>query len=318
MMRLPDFQYWRDNMLARVISILFKLVTLIVIFTSIHAVNAQRSQLPYQLKYDTGQTIQPIFQGWSRNDDGTSEMHFGYLNRNYSDEMHIPVGENNFIDMAGLDNIQNQPTYFQTRNNRDIFTVTVPADFGNREIVWRLTTQGQTLQAIGWLQAEWEIDEYGGFTPDPEVLANQPPQLDVQTASSVRLPATLELTARVVDDGLPKPKPEKGEATVNEWNRTPLLTRAADALEVPTNVPHLQTNVRGTKVKPQAPKDKLTVSYSVWRGPADISLEPIFGEIADGQVTTKIKFSEPGEYQLKVRAFDGGKSAYEYISVNVE
>jgi hypothetical protein len=305
-------------MLARVISILFKLVTLIVIFTSIHAVNAQRSQLPYQLKYDTGQTIQPIFQGWSRNDDGTSEMHFGYLNRNYSDEMHIPVGENNFIDMAGLDNIQNQPTYFQTRNNRDIFTVTVPADFGNREIVWRLTTQGQTLQAIGWLQAEWEIDEYGGFTPDPEVLANQPPQLDVQTASSVRLPATLELTARVVDDGLPKPSPEKGEATVNEWNRTPLLTRAADALEVPTNVPHLQTNVRGTKVKPQAPKDKLTVSYSVWRGPADISLEPIFGEIADGQVTTKIKFSEPGEYQLKVRAFDGGKSAYEYISVNVE
>jgi hypothetical protein len=318
MMRLPDFQYWRDNMLARVISILFKLVTLIVIFTSIHAVNAQRSQLPYQLKYDTGQTIQPIFQGWSRNDDGTREMHFGYLNRNYSDEMHIPIGENNFIDMAGLDNIQNQPTYFQTRNNRDIFTVTVPADFGNREIVWRLTTQGQTLQAIGWLQAEWEIDEYGGFTPDPEVLANQPPQLDVQTASSVRLPATLELTARVVDDGLPKPSPEKGEATVNEWNRTPLLTRAADALEVPTNVPHLQTNVRGTKVKPQAPKDKLTVSYSVWRGPADISLEPIFGEIADGQVTTKIKFSEPGEYQLKVHAFDGGKSAYEYISVNVE
>jgi hypothetical protein len=318
MMRLPDFQYWRDNMLARVIRNLFKFVTLIVIFTSIHAVNAQRSQLPYQLKYDTGQTIQPIFQGWSRNDDGTSEMHFGYLNRNYSDEMHIPVGENNFIDMAGLDNIQNQPTYFQTRNNRDIFTVTVPADFGNREIVWRLTTQGQTLQAIGWLQAEWEIDEYGGFTPDPEVLANQPPRLDVQMASSVRLPATLELTARVVDDGLPKPSPEKGEATVNEWNRTPLLTRAAGALEVPTNVPHLQTNVRGTKVKPQAPKDKLTVSYSVWRGPADISLEPIFGEIADGQVTTEIKFSEPGEYQLKVHAFDGGKSAYEYISVNVE
>lgn len=318
MMRLPDFQYWRDNMLARVIRNLFKFVTLIVIFTSIHAVNAQRSQLPYQLKYDSGQTIQPIFQGWSRNDDGTREMHFGYLNRNYSDEMHIPVGENNFIDMAGLDNIQNQPTYFQTRNNRDIFTVTVPADFGNREIVWRLTTQGQTLQAIGWLQAEWEIDEYGGFTPDPEVLANQPPQLDVQMASSVRLPATLELTARVVDDGLPKPSPEKGEATVNEWNRTPLLTRAADALEVPTNVPHLQTNVRGTKVKPQAPKDKLTVSYSVWRGPADISLEPVFGEIADGQVTTEIKFSEPGEYQLKVHAFDGGKSAYEYISVNVE
>ena len=217
-------------MLARVISILFKFVTLLIIFISIQMVNAQRAHLPYQLKYDVGQTIQPIFQGWSRNDDGTREMHFGYLNRNYSDEMHIPVGENNFIDMAGLDNIQNQPTYFQTRNNRDIFTVTVPADFGNREIVWRLTTQGQTLEAIGWLQAEWEIDEYGGYTPDPEVLANQPPQLEVQSASSVRLPAALKLTAQVTDDGLPKPKPEKEETTVNEWNRTPLLTRPSDCL----------------------------------------------------------------------------------------
>ena len=305
-------------MLARAISVFLKFLTLLVIFTSIQIVNAQRSHLPYQLKYDVGQTIQPIFQGWSRNDDGSREMHFGYLNRNYSDEMHIPVGENNFIDMAGLDNIQNQPTYFQTRNNRDVFTVTVPADFGNREIVWRLTSQGQTLEAIGWLQAEWEIDEYGGYTPDPEVLANRPPELEVQNANSVRLPGTLELTARVTDDGLPKPEPEKEETTVNEWNRTPLLTRPADALEIPTNVPHLQTNVRGTKQKPQPPKDKLTVSYSVWRGPANISSEPMFGEVVDGQATTKIIFSEPGEYQLKVRAFDGGKSSYEYISVNVE
>ena len=305
-------------MLARVINTLFKFLTLLVIFTSIQVVNGQRAHLPYQLKYDVGQTIQPIFQGWSRNDDGSREMHFGYLNRNYSDEMHIPVGENNFIDMAGLDNIQNQPTYFQTRNNRDIFTVTVPADFGNREIVWRLTTQGQTLEAIGWLQAEWEIDEYGGYTPDPEVLANQPPQLEVQSASSVRLPAALELTAQVTDDGLPKPKPEKEETAVNEWNRTPLLTRPADALEVPTNVPHLQTNLRGTKQRAQPPQDKLTVSYSVWRGPANIVSEPIFGEVLNGEVATEIKYSERGEYQLKVRAFDGGKSAYQYISVNVE
>ena len=76
--------------------------------------------------------------------------------------------------------------------------------------------------------------------------------------------------------------------------------------------------MRGAKQKPQPPKDKLTVSYSVWRGPANISSEPMFGEVVDGQATTKIIFSEPGEYQLKVRAFDGGKSSYEYISVNVE
>ncbi len=298
---------------------LFGILALLVLISPFQLALAQRDHLPYQLKYDVGQTIQPIFQGWSRNDDGSFDMHFGYLNRNYSEEVHIPVGTDNFIDMAGLDNIQNQPTYFQTRNNRDIFTVNVPADFGDREIVWQLTSQGQTLEAIGWLQAEWEIDEYGGYTPDPEVLANQPPELSVLTATSVRLPATLTLTASVTDDGLPEPEPERTEPRpVNEWNRTPLLTRPEGALEIPTNVPHLQTTVRGDKEKPSPPRNKLTVSYTVWRGPANISAEPLFAEVNNGNATTEITFTEPGEYQLQVRAFDGGKSTYEFISVNVQ
>ncbi len=295
-------------------------VALMFLVNPLQSALAQFEHLPYQLKYDKGQTIQPIFQGWSRNEDGSFDMHFGYLNRNYTEELNIPIGPDNFIDMAGLDNIQNQPTYFHTRNNRDIFTVNVPADFGNREIVWRLTSQGQTLEAIGWLQAEWEIDEYGGYTPDPEVLANQPPMLDIVSATSVRLPATLTLTASVTDDGLPEHRATRGEEeprTVNEWNRTPLLTRPENALEIPTNVPHLQTNVRGTKMKPTPPRDRLSVSYMVWRGPANITTEPMFAEVVNGKSTTEITFSEPGEYQLRVQAFDGVKSSYETVSVNV-
>jgi len=281
---------------------------------------AQLEHLPYQLKYDRNQTIQPIFQGWSRNSDGSFDMHFGYLNRNYNEELSIPIGTDNFIDMAGLDNVQNQPTFFHSRLHRDIFTVNVPADFGNREIVWRLTTQGKTLEAVGWLQSEWEIDEYGGYTPDEETLANQPPSLSIATATSVTLPGRLTLTATVTDDGLPKPKPARDAnepAFVNEWNSTPLLTRPESALEIPTNVPHLQTDVRGAKQTPTAPRDKLTVSYTVWRGPANIVVEPPFAEVVNGQATSEISFSEPGEYQLKVRAFDGGKSTDEYINVNV-
>jgi len=304
-------------MLTRTINGLFGFFALIVLVSPFQVAMAQRAHLAYQHKYDTGQTIQPIFQGWSRNEDGTIDMHFGYLNRNYSAELHIPVGANNVIDMAGLDNIQNQPTYFQTRNNRDIFRVTVPADFGNREIVWQLTTEGQTLEAIGWLQSEWEIDEFGGYEPDPKVLANQPPQLSVISATSVSLPAKLTLTASVTDDGLPEPEPERVR-TNNEWNTTPLLSRPEGALPIPTNVPHLQTNVRGTKVRPRAPQDKLTVSYMVWRGPANISTEPMFAEVANGSATTEISFTEPGEYQLQVRAFDGGKSTYEFVTVNVQ
>lgn len=298
---------------------LFGLLALVVLVSPLQPAMAQRAHLPYQLKYDTGQTIQPIFQGWSRNEDGSFEMHFGYLNRNYTEELHIPIGADNFIDMAGLDNIQTQPTYFHTRNNRDIFTVNVPADFGNREIVWRLTSQGQTLEAIGWLQPEWEIDEYGGYTPDEEVLANQPPELRIVTATSVRLPAKLTLRASVTDDGLPEHKSASNEPRpVNEWNRTPLLTRPQTALEIPTNVPHLATNVRGIKEKPEPPRNKMTVSYSVWRGPANITTEPQFAEVDNGNATTVVTFTEPGEYQLQVRAFDGAKSSYEIVTVNVQ
>ena len=117
---------------------------------------AQLDHLPYMLKYNKGQNIQPIFQGWSRNPDGSYEMHLGYLNRNYLEELHVPIGPDNHIEPGGPD--QGQPTYFYTRNNRQIFSVTVPADFGNRELIWTLTIRGKTEQAVGWLQPEWEIN----------------------------------------------------------------------------------------------------------------------------------------------------------------
>lgn len=313
-------------MLTRTINGLFGFFALVVLISPFQVAMAQRDHLAYQHKYDTGQTIQPIFQGWSRNEDGTIDMHFGYLNRNYSAELHIPIGADNVIDMVGLDNIQNQPTYFQTRNNRDIFTVTVPADFGNREIVWRLTTEGQTLEAFGWLQSEWEITGLENELDPSEmrfdggpVLANQPPGLSVASATSVRLPAKLTLTASVTDDGLPEPEPEpEQESTPNEWDTTRLLSRPEGAMPIPTNVPHLQTNLRGSKVRPRAPQDKLTVSYIVWRGPANITTEPMFSEVANGSAATEITFTEPGEYQLQVRAFDGGNSTYEFVTVNVQ
>ena len=37
----------------------------------------------------------PYFEGWEHNPDGTYSMVFGYLNRNYEEEIDIPVGPNN-------------------------------------------------------------------------------------------------------------------------------------------------------------------------------------------------------------------------------
>ena len=287
---------------------------------------AQIEHLPYQLRYNSGQTVQPIFQGWSRNADGSFDMHFGYLNRNYIEELNVPIGADNFIDMAGVDQRQRQPTYFHARSNRDIFTVNVPADFGDREIVWSLNTQGKTLQAIGWLQSEWEIEEYGGRAPDEETLENHPPEITLSTAVSVQLSATLSLTAMVTDDGLPKPEAEPTEEEQRQKDaaarqpsqaRPPMLTPPEDALEIPVNVPQLSLTARGNKINARPPSDKLTVSYIVWRGRGNITTDPQFAEVENGSATTSITFSKSGEYELQVRAYDGGKSTYEFVTVNV-
>ena len=46
----------------------------------------------YGLRYSSGQAVQPIFEGWSKNPDGSFLMHFGYLNRNYVEEVNVTDG----------------------------------------------------------------------------------------------------------------------------------------------------------------------------------------------------------------------------------
>ena len=51
-----------------------------------------------QIRYAAGQNVVPVFEGWERNADGSFNMVFGYMNRNYEEQVDIPVGPNNAID----------------------------------------------------------------------------------------------------------------------------------------------------------------------------------------------------------------------------
>ena len=79
------------------------------------------------LRRDSGQTIAPVFEGWEPNPDGTISMYFGYMNRNWKEELDIPIGPNNFFDPAPQDRAQ--PTHFLPRRQKQIFSVVVPKDF---------------------------------------------------------------------------------------------------------------------------------------------------------------------------------------------
>lgn len=280
---------------------------------------AQSVEYTNNFRYNNGQGVQPVFEGWSHAPDGSINMHFGYLNRNYVEMPYIPVGPNNIIEPGGPD--RGQPTFFYPRTNRNLFTVNVPKGWpANREVIWTVTVNGKTERAFGWLKTEWEIDPAGGAgggggSTSPERLANKPPTVTVDPVANVKLPGTATLTATISDDGLPKPRPAGARRGSVVGQETPPTLQGG--VQAPVNVPALARGGRGDDTPPgatagaggggaaaagggrgqQRPQGP-TVSWMVWRGPADVT----FGRAdvqGDKRVVTAT-FTKPGEYTLRV------------------
>ena len=99
--------------------------------------------------YHSGQNLQPVFEGWEQNADGSFNMVFGYLNRNYEEHLDVPIGPDNHFEPGPAD--QGQPTFFYPRRQRFSFRVRVPADWGSKELVWTVTAHaGPTGRWAGW------------------------------------------------------------------------------------------------------------------------------------------------------------------------
>jgi hypothetical protein len=112
------------------------------------------------LTYTHGQSVAPVFHGWLENPDGTFDLYFSYINRNWQEELDIPISPDNTIQPAPFGPDGGQPTHFYPRSNRWVFAVRVPKDFGSKEIVWTLTSYGQTHRAYGSLNPGYAVDEF--------------------------------------------------------------------------------------------------------------------------------------------------------------
>ena len=86
--------------------------------------------------YNSGQPLEPAYEGWMRNADGSYTLFFGYMNTNWQQEFNIPIGPDNRFEPGNPD--LGQPTHFYPRRNPFLFTVTVPQ---------RLRRQGAGLDA---------------------------------------------------------------------------------------------------------------------------------------------------------------------------
>lgn len=280
--------------------------------------HAQQAEYTNNFKYNSGQSVQPVFEGWSRVADGSFNLHFGYLNRNYVQEPTVPVGANNNIQPGGPD--RGQPTFFYTRTQRNLFTVNIPKEWdAKREVVWTVTANGKTERAVAWLQPEWEIDPVGGAgagggDTDPERQANKAPSITIAPVALVSLPATGTLVTTVADDGLPKPRP-RGKPAVGQ--ETPPTLQGG--IEAPVNVPAIASRQAQPGGAPGdgGPRSGLSVSWIVWRGPAGASFSPRAAQPADGKTTTTATFTQPGEYVLRATVTDTFKSTDADVKVTV-
>jgi hypothetical protein len=135
-----------------------------------------------------GAPVAPVFEGWEPNRDGTFNLYFGYQNRNWDEEVDIPVGPDNSFSPGPAD--RGQPTHFLVNRQKLVFAVVVPKDFGNQTIVWTLVTHGSTQTVPGKLAPILQIDT----TKDQNHVA---PALNVGALQTIVWPNRATLGATV-------------------------------------------------------------------------------------------------------------------------
>ena len=239
-----------------------------------------------QVRYAIGQNVVPVFEGWERNADGSFNMVFGYMNRNYEEELDIAVGPSNRLEPGEID--QGQPAHFYPRRQQFVFKVRVPADWGKNDLIWTLTTRGKTEKAYATLLPFWEIDvgTYQQNRGGPGELGEEDdaPSIRVEGAAdrTVAVGASLALDAFVIDDGRPSSRPSQSGS--NPRVEGP-LSQAVVRLD------------RGTR---------LGVIWVVYRGDAKaVTFDPRKIAVADGKASTTVRFTNPGTYLLRAYADDG-------------
>jgi hypothetical protein len=281
-----------------------------------------------QLSYSSGQPVAPAYEGWDRNPDGSFNIIFGYMNKNWEEEIDVPIGPENQITPGGPD--QGQPTHFYPRRNRFVFKVRVPQDFGQQELVWTLTAHGKTVKAYATLKQDFFTDNMvmasetgalGAGVSSPEVRANKPPTVEVvgDGVRTVRVGQPLTLYAQVKDDGVPKVRPRQDSGDprhpVPDLRMIPprqLTVGSSTGLWAsllkyrgPGNVTYEQDQVK-------AWEDTRAGANSQW-APRWVAPPPP----PDGKWSATVTFDEPGEYIMRWHASDGALTADQDIRVTV-
>jgi hypothetical protein len=215
--------------------------------------------------HKVGLNVVPVYEGWYRNPDGTLSLSYGYLNRNYEEELEIPIGPNNRIEPGPDD--QGQPTYFYPRRQRGVFVVTLPEDAGKKKVTWTLSARGQTASVPANLEELYNIDALKS-----EGRGRVPPGLKLELAGPVGVgPGGTKTALKTVFPGA---------ATLDAW--------------VVNTEPTSSSQVGSAR------RRQVTLTWRKYRGPGTVTFSnrTLSVSIAD-KATTSATLSEPGQYVLR-------------------
>jgi hypothetical protein len=265
-----------------------------------------------QIQYLSGQNVAPDFQGWEPNPDGSFDLIFGYMNRNYDEQLHIPVGPNNSIEPGGPD--RGQPTFFLPRRNRNVVRIRVPADFGSKELVWTLTSNGKTERAYGTLKPDYAHDKAvqylnsSGMSMVGRAERNNAPSVALEGAAqrTAIVGEPVALSAIATDDGIPAPRAAP---------RGSVGFRSSVGLRVAWFVFRGQGNAvtfdpEQIKVYPDHVTEGGNSPWSPGWMPPPLP--------KDNKFPVKVTFAEPGTYVVRILAHDGGAETARDVTVTVQ
>lgn len=302
------------------------------------------------LSYNSGLNVAPAYEGWEQDADGSKYFLFGYMNRNWEEEIDVPVGPANSFSPGNPD--VGQPTHFLPRRNRFIFRVKAPAAFTDTdELVWTLTTNGKTEKAFASLRVDYKVDDVvkasetgalGAGSSSPEVRSNKPPTVTVRGPKALvaKVGQPISISAVVADDGIPKRRGAgaAGAAVNNAGSRAagngaatatgeaPAAARVNRAMMPPYRITvgkniglHISWFVyRGAgKVVFDPPQIK---SWEDTRAGANSPWAPIWAPPpmpGDGVCTVSATFSQPGTYVVRGTADDGALLGFDEVTVTV-
>lgn len=295
--------------------------------------------------YSRGQNISPAYEGWEQNDDGSFNFLFGYMNRNWEEELDIPIGPDNRFEPGEAD--RGQPSHFQPRRNRFVFKVRVPKDWGEKELVWTLTVRGKTERAFATLRQDYFVDNLvqaseqgalGAGSSSPKVRANKAPTLKVDGSTtltaSVGQPVPLKVWA--TDDGVPSPRRRGAGAFPEPPPLSDQSSAGADSRPAP---PRMNPAWRPPAQITVGSATGLRVSWYVYRGAGKVTFAPDQIKVwedtraganspwaprwlappvpSDQPVETQVTFQQPGTYVLRCLASDGALGVDSDVTITV-